>query len=85
MSGPVSYEEFHTGFDYMDIYNQMWTASEDQADWVHKGRHQVLGRWHQMKRELYEKYLEEWENGWEQDNEFVAESEEFWEKAEVPF
>lgn len=35
-----------------------WTDSDDPADWVYKRRRTVLGKWHQIKRELWDEHLD---------------------------
>lgn len=53
----LKYDDFRTGYTYKDIFNTFWVASDDQRLWKHKGRHTVLGRWMQTKRELWRDHL----------------------------
>ena len=54
----ISYKDFRTGLKYRDVYEMLWSYSEDNKDW-HPGisRHTVLGKWHEIKLEMYEEYL----------------------------
>lgn len=54
---PVSYEAFRTGLTYRDVYWMLWSADPDPSTWRHKGRGSVLGKWRQMKREMYAYYV----------------------------
>lgn len=53
------YREFRTGLTYRDVYLMLWVPSEDKTLWRHKSRGVVLGLWHQIKKELYDRYLGE--------------------------
>ena len=37
---------------------QFWSGSEDTSTWHPKRRHTILGRWHQIKQELWAEHLE---------------------------
>ena len=54
----VSYEDFRTGLTYRDVYQMLWSGSDDPKDWRYKRRHTVLGCWHQLKLQLYAQYLD---------------------------
>lgn len=54
----LSYADFRTGFTYADIYALLWVYSEDSSEWRYKRRNTVLGKWHQMKLELWDRHLE---------------------------
>lgn len=34
-----------------------WMPAHDSSAWKYKGRHTVLGKWHQIKLELWEQHL----------------------------
>lgn len=61
---PLSYKEFRTGYTYKDvyyfIYNRKW-----------KRRRGVLGYWKQLKQEMYEQYLNEFDSN----NEYIVSNE----------
>ena len=56
-------DKFRTGLTFQEVYSMAWSYSEDNRDWPKgKGktagrRHTVLGKWHQIKKEMYEQYL----------------------------
>lgn len=54
----MTYESFRTGLSYRDVYAMLWSGSDDPRDWRYKGRHTVLGLWHQLKLQLWEQYLD---------------------------
>jgi hypothetical protein len=54
----VTYAEFRTGLSYRDVYQMLWSGSDDPRDWRYKGRHTVLGLWHQLKQQLWQQYLD---------------------------
>jgi hypothetical protein len=47
------YDKFKTGLTYQDVYCMMMDESEDREDWKYKRRGTVLGRWHQIKKEMF--------------------------------
>lgn len=55
----IPYRQFRTGLTYRTVYQMLWSPSDDTRTWRHKGRRQVLGLWHQIKRDLYERYAGE--------------------------
>lgn len=54
----LSYADFRTGYTYADIFGMFWVGSDDPAEWVYKRRHTVLGKWHQIKLELWSEHLD---------------------------
>lgn len=50
----IPYAQFRTGLTYRDVYEMLWSPDEDRATWRHKSRGVVLGKWHQIKREMYD-------------------------------
>lgn len=56
----IPYDQFRTGFTFKDIRQMLWSYSENPADWP-KGvsRHTVLGKWHEIKLDMYERYKQE--------------------------
>jgi hypothetical protein len=57
----LKYKDFRTNLNYMDIYGYLWSDDPDSDTWNYKGRHTVLGFWHQTKRDLWERHIEEHE------------------------
>ena len=55
----LDYDNFETGENYQSVYDSLWKASDDPADWLNKGRHTVLGRWHEIKQEMWRDHLEQ--------------------------
>lgn len=58
---PLSYYEFRTGIRYQEVSDMVWSYQDDPATWplAHhtKRRHTVLGKWRQIKQEMYAEYL----------------------------
>jgi hypothetical protein len=57
--GLPGYDRFRTGLTYDDVKRMMWDESENRADWTYKRRGSVLGRWHQLKLEMYSRAVDE--------------------------
>jgi hypothetical protein len=55
--GPTPYNEFRTGLTFTEVRRMLWLNSEDNRNWKHVTRHTVLGKWHQIKLEMYHEYL----------------------------
>ena len=53
----LDYDEMRTGLTYSDVYLLFWKGTEDSTQWVNKRRHTILGRWHQIKMEMWEEHL----------------------------
>lgn len=54
MNPPITYDRFRTGLTYRDVYHMLWHRR-------YKRRRTVLGYWHQLKLELWNRYLDELE------------------------
>jgi hypothetical protein len=54
----MRYADFRTGFTYHDVFAMLWTTSEESRDWRYKRRNTILGKWHQIKVELWERHLD---------------------------
>ena len=54
----ISYKDFRTGFNYSEIYQMYWVPDQDSSKWVYKRRNTILGKWHQIKLELWKNHLE---------------------------
>lgn len=57
------YEQFRTNLTYGQVYQMLWSNSDDPKDWKYKRRGTVLGFWHQLKQQLYQQMLERIEHG----------------------
>lgn len=53
----LRYKDFRTGLTFKDVKALFWTLSDDPADWKYCRRHTVLGKWHQIKKEMWELHL----------------------------
>lgn len=53
----VNYSEFRTGLTYADVYMMLWSGSDDAATWRYERRGTVLGKWRQIKQEMWAEYL----------------------------
>lgn len=36
----------------------LWVGDDDSSKWRYKRRNTVLGLWHQIKKEMYERYVD---------------------------
>ena len=54
----LSYRDFRTGFTYRGIFELMMDCETDPKLWRNKRRRTVLGKWHQLKRELWTEHTE---------------------------
>jgi hypothetical protein len=58
----IAYNDFRTGFTFADIVAMLWRPEHDPSQWVHKRRNTILGKWHQIKLELWEHHLNNCKN-----------------------
>ena len=50
----VLYRAFRTGMTYREVWAQFWrTEDDDRTRWHPKRRHTILGRWHEIKKDLW--------------------------------
>ena len=56
--GLPGYDRFRTGLTYADVKRMLWDESQDRADWRYKRRGTVLGHWHQLKKEMYDRAVD---------------------------
>lgn len=58
----IPYHKFRTGLTYQDVSDMVWSYQDDPATWpkakATKRRPTVLGKWHQIKLEMYQEYLQ---------------------------
>lgn len=55
----LRYERFRTGLDYAGVFQMLWSASPDPEHWQHKSRRTVLGRWREIKRNMWGQHVAE--------------------------
>jgi hypothetical protein len=55
----VPYDEFRTGLTFAEVRRMLWSASDDPRDWRYKSRGVVLGTWHELKQQLYARYVDD--------------------------
>lgn len=55
----LTYKRLKTGLTYRQVYELLKDYSDDPTDWTYKRRGTVLGKWHQIKKELWEWHLYE--------------------------
>jgi hypothetical protein len=58
----MHYDDFRTGLSYSDVYATFWRAADDQAEWHPKRRNSILGRWHEIKQEMWAEHLTQCQN-----------------------
>lgn len=49
----ISYQDFRTGLTFAVVRAMMFTGSSDVSQWRQKGRHSVLGFWHELKLQAW--------------------------------
>lgn len=54
----LTYDRFRTGETFASVRAELYTPSNDPADWKYKRRHTVLGRWHQLKQSMWQYHLD---------------------------
>lgn len=52
------YRNLRTGLTYQQVYEMLWSYNDDPSTWRYKRRHTVLGKWHQLKLELWAEHVE---------------------------
>jgi len=56
-----SYNDFRTGLTFKDVRQILKHESKikyNKGEYMFITRHTVLGRWHQIKKQMYEEYLD---------------------------
>jgi hypothetical protein len=43
---------------YRDVYLMFWDCSTDTSEWKYKRPGTILGKWHQIKKEMFERHTE---------------------------
>jgi hypothetical protein len=55
----LKYRQLRTGYSYQDVFLMLWRGEDDPSEWVYKKRNTVLGKWHQIKQEMWSWHLRE--------------------------
>lgn len=56
----VTYGDFKTGFTYYDIWLMFWTPKDvDNDEWKYKTRGVILGKWFEIKQDMWEQHKRE--------------------------
>lgn len=53
-----TYGRFRTGMRYCEVYAMLIDNHEDTRLWKYKRRRTILGKWHQIKRELWRYHVD---------------------------
>lgn len=54
----IAYGRFRTGLTYREVFELLKDYSDDPRDWSDKSRGVVLGKWYQLKQELWEHHTQ---------------------------
>ena len=54
---PIPYERFTTGYTYREVSDMIWYQDTWHAAHHTRRRHAVLGKWKEIKQEMYDRYL----------------------------
>lgn len=54
----MKYGNFRTGFTYKDIVMMFWDDSDDPGDWTYKRRGTILGKWFEIKQDMWQRHIE---------------------------
>jgi hypothetical protein len=67
----LHYHAFRTGLTFSDVRSLYWVANPDSSTWKYKRRNTVLGKWREIKIEMWAEHL------------YMCAEEALWD--EVPF
>jgi hypothetical protein len=57
----IEYDDFRTGETFQTVLDSLWVGIDDPEYWNYKGRHSVLGRWHEIKQTMWADHLKQCE------------------------
>lgn len=77
----LTYGKLRTGLCYYDVFVMLMDYSEDSADWTYKRKATILGKWFQIKQQMWKYHIDE--GGCDNDPRNVAVSNVI--LGEVPF
>jgi hypothetical protein len=49
----TKYDRFRTGLTFDEVRQMLWSPSGDPKDWRRVTRHTVLGKWREIKLQMY--------------------------------
>jgi len=84
----LRYDDLRTGLTYQEVYQMYWMYSSDPRDWKYKRRHTILGKWHQIKLEMWEEHIracEGWVDCYEEEERISIRSEHHATLADLEF
>ena len=55
----IPYKKFRTGYTYHEVSDMLWYSDEWHKAHHTKRRHAVLGKWREIKQEMYDRYMNE--------------------------
>lgn len=55
----MKYRNLNTGLSYYDVFMLLKDYSKDSADWTYKRRNTVLGKWHEIKKQMWDYHVNE--------------------------
>lgn len=55
----LTYRRLKTGMSYYDVFVMLMDYSTDSGDWTYKRRNTVLGKWHEIKKSMWEYHCDE--------------------------
>lgn len=55
----IRYKDFRTGESYESVWLLMYDTSPDSAEWKYKRRGTVLGKWFEIKQQMWKQHIEE--------------------------
>jgi len=55
----ITYKRFTTGFKYHEVYLMYWSPDRDSSTWKYKRRNTVLGKWHEIKKDMWNRHIDE--------------------------
>ena len=53
----LKYQDFRTGLTFSEVRNLYWVANPDSDTWKYKRRNTVLGKWREIKLEMWAEHL----------------------------
>lgn len=54
----LRYQDMKTGLTFADVYMFLWSWDGDPSTWRQKSRGVVLGKWHEIKLEMWSSHIE---------------------------
>ena len=54
----AKYSELRTGLTFASVKEMLWVSSTNPEDWKYKRRNTVLGKWSQIKQQMWEDHIQ---------------------------